>query len=41
MIHLYKRRCFEAGADYFLRKTEDFEEINIVITELENSEKKG
>ena len=27
----YKKRCFEAGADYFLSKTEDFEKINIVI----------
>jgi hypothetical protein len=34
-------RCFEAGADYFLRKTEDFEDINIVISELANNEKKG
>jgi two-component system nitrate/nitrite response regulator NarL len=31
---LYKFRCFEAGADYFLRKTEDFEDINIVVTDM-------
>jgi len=31
---LYKLRCFEAGADYFLRKTEDFEDIKIVITDV-------
>lgn len=31
---LYKSRCFEAGADYFLCKTDDFEEINIVITNM-------
>jgi DNA-binding NarL/FixJ family response regulator len=28
----YKRKCFEAGADYFLSKTEEFEDIKIVIT---------
>jgi len=38
---IYKRRCFEAGADYFLRKTEDFEDINIIVTGLIDSEKKG
>src|SRR4030042_5163817 len=37
----YKKRCFEAGADYFLSKTEDFEEINIIVTGLINSGKKG
>jgi YesN/AraC family two-component response regulator len=31
---IYRRRCFEAGADYFLRKTEDFEDINIVIADM-------
>jgi len=36
----YKRRCFEAGADYFLCKTENFEDLNIVITGLIHSEKK-
>jgi DNA-binding NarL/FixJ family response regulator len=30
----YKKRCLEAGADYFLNKTEDLEKINIVITDL-------
>jgi DNA-binding NarL/FixJ family response regulator len=38
---IYKIRCIEAGADYFLRKTEDFEEINIIISELENNTKRG
>jgi two-component system nitrate/nitrite response regulator NarL len=31
---LYKLKCFEAGADYFLNKTEDFEDINNVIAEM-------
>jgi len=31
---IYKRRCIEAGADYFLRKTEDFEEIEIIVNEM-------
>jgi DNA-binding NarL/FixJ family response regulator len=30
----YKRKCFEAGSDYFLSKTEEFEDIKIVITEM-------
>ena len=30
----YKKKCFEAGADYFLSKTEDFEDIKTVITDL-------
>jgi DNA-binding NarL/FixJ family response regulator len=30
----YKKRCFEAGADYFISKTEDFEDIKIVITDM-------
>ena len=29
---IYKRRCLEAGVDYFLRKTEDFGEINNIVT---------
>jgi DNA-binding NarL/FixJ family response regulator len=29
---IYKRRCFKAGVDYFLRKTEDFGEINNIVT---------
>jgi len=37
----YKRKCFEEGADYFFSKTEDFEDIKIVVTEMVNSEKKG
>ena len=37
----YRKRCLEAGADYFLSKTEEFEDIKIVITELANSEKGG
>ena len=28
----YKKKCLEAGADYFISKTEDFEDIKIVIT---------
>jgi YesN/AraC family two-component response regulator len=31
---IYKRKCFEAGADYFLRKTEDFEEIEIIVSDM-------
>jgi len=31
---IYKRKCFEAGADYFLSKTEDFEDIKIVVTNM-------
>jgi YesN/AraC family two-component response regulator len=38
---IYKKKCLEAGADYFLSKTEDFEDIKIVITGLANSEKGG
>jgi YesN/AraC family two-component response regulator len=30
----YKKRCLETGADYFLSKTEEFEDIKIVITDL-------
>jgi DNA-binding NarL/FixJ family response regulator len=30
----YKKRCLEAGADYFLSKTEDFEDIKILVTDL-------
>jgi YesN/AraC family two-component response regulator len=26
----YKKRCMEEGADYFLSKTEDLEEVNIL-----------
>jgi DNA-binding NarL/FixJ family response regulator len=37
----YKRKCFEEGADYFLSKIEEFEDIKIVITELANSEEGG
>jgi len=38
---IYKKRCFEAGADYFLRKTENFEDINIIVTGLIHNGKKG
>jgi DNA-binding NarL/FixJ family response regulator len=31
---IYKRKCFEAGADFFLRKTEDFEEIKIIVSDM-------
>ena len=34
----YKKRCLEAGADYFLSKIEDFEEIEIVITDMVTNE---
>jgi DNA-binding NarL/FixJ family response regulator len=37
----YKRKCFEAGADYFLSKTEDFEDIKNIISELVNIQKGG
>ena len=30
----YKKKCLEAGADYFLSKTEDFEDIKIVIADM-------
>ena len=30
----YRKRCFEAGADYFLSKTEDFEDIKVVIADM-------
>jgi DNA-binding NarL/FixJ family response regulator len=30
----YKKRCLEAGADYFLSKTEEFEDIKIVIADM-------
>jgi DNA-binding NarL/FixJ family response regulator len=34
----YRKRCLEAGADYFLSKIEDFEEIEIVITDMVTNE---
>jgi DNA-binding NarL/FixJ family response regulator len=37
----YKKKCIEAGADYFLSKTEDFEDIKNIITELVTSQKGG
>jgi len=30
----YRKRCLEEGADFFLSKTEDFEKITIVITNM-------
>lgn len=30
----YKKRCLEAGADYFLCKTDDLKDIKIVIAEM-------
>lgn len=30
----YKKKCLEAGADYFLSKAEDFENIKTIITDL-------
>ena len=38
---IYKKKCLEAGADYFLSKTEEFEDIKIIISELANSEEGG
>lgn len=32
----YRKKCFELGADYFLDKTVDFEQIPQVIEEIEN-----
>jgi DNA-binding NarL/FixJ family response regulator len=32
----YKLKCFEAGADYFISKNEDFEDIKDVITDMLN-----
>jgi DNA-binding NarL/FixJ family response regulator len=37
----YRERCLEAGADFFFSKTEDFEKINTVITELEKRKEGG
>jgi DNA-binding NarL/FixJ family response regulator len=31
---IYKKSCFVAGADFFLRKTEDFEEIEIIVSDM-------
>ena len=31
---VYKRKCFEAGADFFLRKTEDLEKIEIIVSDM-------
>lgn len=31
---LYRSRCLDAGADFFISKTDDFEEINIFITNM-------
>jgi DNA-binding NarL/FixJ family response regulator len=31
---IYKRKCLEEGADFFLRKTEDFEEIEIIVRDM-------
>ena len=31
---IYKRKCIEAGADYFLRKTDDFEEIETIVRDI-------
>jgi DNA-binding NarL/FixJ family response regulator len=31
---LYRLKCFEAGADYFLSKTEDFDNINFIISDM-------
>ena len=34
----YRERCMEEGADYFLSKTEDFEQIEIVISDMVTNE---
>jgi DNA-binding NarL/FixJ family response regulator len=34
----YRKRCLEAGADYFLSKTEDFEEIEIIVRNMLRAE---
>ena len=31
---IYKKRCLEAGADYFLRKNEDFDEIETIVSDM-------
>ncbi len=31
---LYKKKCLEAGADYFLSKTEDFEAVEIIVSNM-------
>ena len=31
---IYKKRCLEAGADYFLSKNEDFEEIETIVRDI-------
>jgi len=30
----YRKRCLAAGADYFLSKTEDFEKIDIIVSNM-------
>jgi YesN/AraC family two-component response regulator len=30
----YKKRCMEEGADYFLSKTDDFEDIEIIVRDI-------
>ncbi|HBH83348.1 MAG TPA: response regulator [Bacteroidales bacterium] len=30
----YRKRCLEAGADYFLSKTEDFEQIETIVRDI-------
>ncbi|MGD0581685.1 MAG: response regulator transcription factor [Bacteroidales bacterium] len=38
----YRKRCLEEGADFFFSsKSEDFEEIKVIISDLENNENKG
>ena len=37
----YKKKCLEAGADYFLSKTEEFEDIKLIISALANSMEGG
>ena len=37
----YKKKCMEAGADYFLSKNEEFEDIKLIISRLSNSMERG
>ncbi len=37
----YKKKCIEAGTDYFLSKSEEFEDIKIIISEFVNNQRGG
>jgi YesN/AraC family two-component response regulator len=36
----YRKKCFEAGTDFFFSKTEDFEEIEIIANDMLHSKLK-